>query len=392
MTTTVPDSTMDALTAAARNARAARGAPTDDPWAVEPDVPADPEADTPPPDDAEPQRGGQRRPQQQRGERPTHARQPYKLRTRKAVAGMDWPYVLLAGGEFSGKSYELAKLAGSGRFCRAWRIAIGENPEEYHEIADWDIVEHDGSVYEITSALQQIDAAVRVQPMIDGKPHLVVFDSGSQFWTMLSKIAEARSFKSDEAREALLRNPNATVRVEQQYWNAVNSMWQTVENLLRRMPAVCVMTARAKEVVQVINGRPDNDRPKKFKPAIQVEGPYATTLYVRLDREAVPQVMGARMTKGGIRPGIDDPITFDGRPHNGRPALSPELFSLEHLIFNVMKFDPANARPSTLVTPNTADPAEQQVAVPRPAPAGASEVAGQPVERGPVAPGPQRGQ
>lgn len=386
MTTTqqpTSPSTMDALTEAVRGTRAARGAPVpDDPWATEPTIPDDPEADgPPPPDDGDgPRRGAQRA---------ANARPPYKLRVRKAIVGMDWPYGLLAGGEFSGKSMELAKLAASGRFSRCWRLAIGENPDEYHEIADWDIVEHDGTAYEITCAVEQIDAAVRAQPLIDGKPQLVAVDSGSQLWTLLAEIAERRACKSDEARDALLRNPNADVQIGALQWNAVTKMWRHIENLLRKMPAVVVMTARAKDNVAIINGKPDSRAPRVFKPAIQNEAPYATTLYVRLDRELAPQVLGARMANGGVRPGIDEPIIFDGRQHGKRPA-QPE-FSLEHLIFNVMKFDPAKARTSGLVLPNAADPADQQVAAPRPTPADASEVAGRRQVRAEVAPGPRRG-
>lgn len=388
MTTTQP-TTMDALTEAVRGSRQARGAAPDDPWATEPPVPADPEADAPPPPDDEAGRPGQQQRRPQQRERATHSRAPYKLTTRKAVSGADWPYVLLAGGEFSGKTRAVCELAASGRFGRCWRLAIGENPDEYNEVADWDIVNHDGTMYEITAAIEQIDAEVRRQPLIDGKPQLVFVDSGSQLWELCSAIAERRACKTDEALEAFRRNPNADVQIGSLIWNAVTKMWRHIENLLRKMPAVVVMTARAKDNVAIVNGRPDSNLPKVFRPAIQNEGPYATTLYVRLDREMAPRVLGARMTYGGVIPGTDEPIIFDGKAHGNRKPMPP--FSLEHLIFGVMRFDPANARTSGLVLPNAADPAEQQVVEER-RPVEASEVAGQPPQRGAVAPGPRRGQ
>ncbi|TAK89352.1 MAG: hypothetical protein EPO06_11860 [Burkholderiaceae bacterium] len=291
-----------------------------------------------------PTSGEQPQPHRPRAARPQRPpRKAYTLETRKPLMGQAWPLILLAGGEYSGKSYAAAELAACGRWGKVWWLSIGEDPDQYAAlIPDYDIVNHDGSVYQIASAVDQIADAAEAAHNAGDKPHLVVVDSMSVLWGMLSEIAEARALGSIEARDELARDPYANIHVGQLHWNSVKKPWRHIVTRLVTMHAVVVCTARGGEITQVgDDGKPIPGASKVFKPEAEKYFPYMSTVYVRLDRLEPPMVLGARLAKGGVRPGRDEPLIFDGKPHGGRPAL-PD-FSLEWLIFSVLKFDPATA-------------------------------------------------
>lgn len=286
-------------------------------------------------------------------------RAAYQLRTRKPRTGCVWPLILLTGGEFSGKTTAVGIAAESGRFGRTWVLPFGEDADQIAEYApDAEIVEHDGTLYEFAAAVDQIAAEVNREPLVDGKPQLVFIDSGSVLWDLLSAIAEARARKTDEAAADLMRNPYASVNIGPLNWSAVNKMWQRIIRQLKSMQAVVVMTSRGKDGVVIdARGQIDNQAAragrKTYRVAVQSETPYEAHAFVKLDREEPPAILGVRVGKRGLRPGIDEPIICDGktRQRNGRPMTYPE-FSLEWLIFDLMRFDPAGARTAAIVDPN----------------------------------------
>lgn len=333
------------------------------------------------PDDQGQPQGGQRR----AARPPTRSDAPrYELRTRKPRGGQAWPFILLTGGEFAGKTTQVGLLAASGRFARTWVLPFGEDPDQYHEYdADAEVVEHDGTLYEFAAALEQIAAQVNAQPLIDGKPQLVVIDSGSPLWDLCSQIAEARARKSDEATADLMRNPYATVNIGPLNWAAVNKMWTRMIRTMKTMQAVVVMTSRAKDGV-VIDAGGNIDRfaakrgEKTYRVAVQSETPYEATAFVKLDRIDPPQVLGARVGRHGLRPGLDEPMVCDGKPRkrNGREMTFPE-FSLEWLLFTLLKFDPAAAYTPQVVDPNpTSDDQPTAAAAAEPGPMVADETPG----------------
>jgi hypothetical protein len=325
------------------------------------------------------------------------ARPTYKLRTRAPRTGCVWPFILLAGGEFSGKTTAVGIAAECGRFGRTWVLPFGEDPDQ---IAEYDpaavIVEHDGSLYEFAAAVDQVAAEINAAPLVDGKPQLVLIDSGSVLWDLFSLIAEARARKTDEAAAELMRNPYASVNIGPLNWSAVNKMWLRIIRQLKAMQAVVVMTARGKDGV-IIDARGQIDNvaarrgEKTFRVAVQSETPFEAHAFVKLDREDPPMVLGARVGKHGLRPGIDEPLICDGKPRqrNGKSVTYP-AFSIEWLVFDLLRFDPAGARVAQITDPRPALDAgaggEGPAQLPPP-PAGADEAPGQraPAETTPAA-------
>ena len=119
-------------------------------------------------------------------------------------------------------------------------------------------------------------------------------------------------------------------------WNDATSRHRKLMTILMTFPGIVVMTARGKEVASLdASGRPVEGT-KEYK----VEGhktlAYDASVWVRLSRERPPVIVGSRSVHAGIRPGVDQPQEAPG-------------FTLEWLIFDVLKCDPAKAHARDLV-------------------------------------------
>jgi hypothetical protein len=106
--------------------------------------------------------------------------------------------------------------------------------------------------------------------------------------------------------------------------------------LLMTFPGIALMTARGKEVAAMENGQP-----VEGKREYRVEGQKSlgsdASCWVRLDRESVPIVVGARSVHSGVRPGRDEPQPL------------PEDWTVEWLVFEALKCDPSKAHVRDLV-------------------------------------------
>ena len=112
------------------------------------------------------------------------------LKTRKPTGKPLWPILLIAGIEKSGKSYAAAAASASKLIGRTLWVPVGEDdPDELGGIdgARFEIVEHDGTYRGILSA---VDAAV-AELAKDDTPGLIVLDSGTRLWNLLSDEAQA---------------------------------------------------------------------------------------------------------------------------------------------------------------------------------------------------------
>lgn len=121
-------------------------------------------------------------------------------------------------------------------------------------------------------------------------------------------------------------------------WNDANSRHRKFMTALMTFPGIVVMTARGGEVAAVEGGKP-----VEGKKTYRVEGNktlgFDASCWVRLARDEKPVVVGARSVHTGVRPGIDPPKTL------------PDDWTLEWLIFDALKCDPATAHVRDLVVP-----------------------------------------
>lgn len=188
-----------------------------------------------------------------------------ELPTRKASGRPPWPIVLLAGRQKTGKTTQAADATNSPLVGRGIWLSAGEDdPEEYspeNGYPNLDIVRHDGTYRDL---LEKLAIAVE-QPMVDGKPNVIILDSGSRLWALLSDMAQEEANR----RWARRRNnqgkelPADGVSIGVDLWNLATSRWTNVLDLLRKHQGPSIVTARMENVSVMKNGEPTGEKQDK---------------------------------------------------------------------------------------------------------------------------------
>lgn len=224
----------------------------------------------------------------------TVASLPKQRTTRRPSGLVAWPMLLIAGWEKAGKSWSCAEASGSEFVGRTLWIGIGEDdPDEYANVpgADFEIVTHDGTYRDILAAVEWACS----QPDVDGKPTLVVVDSMTRLWDLLSDMAQdmanARAAKKNGGRS----NADDEADIHPDLWNIATSKWNHVMDALRGNRGPVLLTARLDDVMVVKNGRPTNDRVWKVK--AQKMLPYDVGGIVQLPERGKAFLTGVKTTK-----------------------------------------------------------------------------------------------
>ncbi|MYW67119.1 hypothetical protein GTY65_24065 [Streptomyces sp. SID8379] len=196
---------------------------------------------------------------------------PQRTRKSRKPTGLpNPPLVLITGQEKVGKSYEAAKGSGSDLIGKTYWIEVGGNEgtaDYYGRVpgADYEIVEHDGSYQDILDAIRWVNA----QPRIDGKPNMLVMDSVTSVWDMLSdEVAMfARNRAVIKANRNRSRVPAADepVVVDPDLWNRAKDRWGKVMWLLRRHQGPVLLLARTEVVTAFENDKPTRNTTRKVK-------------------------------------------------------------------------------------------------------------------------------
>lgn len=269
----------------------------------------------------------------------------YKLTTRTPTGRVPWPLILIEGAELAGKSWSCAELSASDRVGQSYWIDIGEGAaDEYGAVpgARYEVVEHDGTFGQILAAVEAIKAEAQKAADAGKPPFVLVIDSMTAEWEMLKGIADAKA-RQRLARKGKTIAADAEPQISMDLWNEANSRHRKLMTNLMTFPGIVVMTARGKEVAALdSNGRPIEGS-KEYKVEGQKNLAFDATVWIRVSRDHPPMVVGARSVHAGIRPGVD-------RPH---PA--PGL-TLEKVVFDVLKCDPAETTVRELAPMQTTEP------------------------------------
>lgn len=251
------------------------------------------------------------------------------LNTRKPTGRVPYPLILIEGGEKSGKSWASAVLSASDKVGQTYWIDLGEGAaDEYGAIpgARYLVVEHDGSWHQIYNAVKEIREEARRAADAGEPPAVLVIDSMTAEWDLLKGWAQARAKSRRKGNVA----DDAEVPVSMDLWNDANSRHRQLMTQLMTFPGIVVMTARGKEVAAMDdNGRPIANT-KEYKVEGQKNLAFDATVWVRMVRGGAPLIVGARSVHAGIKPADDE------------PRRAPN-FSLEWLVFDVLKCEPATA-------------------------------------------------
>jgi len=260
------------------------------------------------------------------------------LKTRKPSCIVPWPLVLVEGPEKSGKTWAALEFSGSDRIGAAYALDLGEGSlDEYGSIpgANYDILEHDGTWADIMDRVLAVREEGQKAMTAGDKPVLLVIDSMTAEWEMHKDWIGGRARMSHAGKRTLQRDPNAEVKPTMNLWNDANDRHARLMRVLMTFPGIVVMTARGKQVSQL----DDKGQPIPGSKEHKVEGQksigYDSSAWVRLSRDESPIVVGLRSVHAGIQPGVD----------KAKPAPN---FSLEWLVFDALKCDPATAQPRQL--------------------------------------------
>lgn len=181
------------------------------------------------------------------------------LQTRKPTGKPAWPITVLAGREGTGKTWSALVASASKLVGRTFVVTIDEDdPDEYGAIpgADFDIALHDGTSKGIINTLNEINA----EPEVDGKPTLLVVDSGSRFWELLSANAQK---KANSKKQNATRTEDSPISVE--LWNQAANEWRQFYDALRRHKGPVILTARLEQVVVMQGKNPTTEREWKIQ-------------------------------------------------------------------------------------------------------------------------------
>jgi hypothetical protein len=183
------------------------------------------------------------------------------LQTRQPTGWPPWPILLIAGVEKSGKSYASAAASASDLVNRTLWFGIGEDdPDELGALegARFEIVVQDGTYRGLINTLTE---AVRLDnPNV--KPNLLVLDSGTRLWQLLSDMAQVEANRRWKNRDANKSKPipEDGISINMDLWNIAKQRWQHVLDLLREHQGPSIITARLEETTVM-----DGDKPTKDK-------------------------------------------------------------------------------------------------------------------------------
>jgi hypothetical protein len=255
------------------------------------------------------------------------------LKTRKPTGAVPWPLILVEGEEKAGKTWSCAALTASPRVGRCFWIDLAEGAaDEYGAIpgADYEVVEHDGSFAALLANVAEIRDLAAKALKGGEKPVVLIIDTMTDEWDLLKDWASDRAKSSKANRARLAKDPNAEITVSGNYWNDANSRHRKLMRLLKTFPGIVLMTSHGKPVAVIgADGQPVEGK-KEHKVEAQKSLGADASCWIRLYRAEPGVIVGGRSVHLQFRPGeAPRPLARD--------------WTLEGIIFNALKCDPATA-------------------------------------------------
>lgn len=260
-----------------------------------------------------------------------------QLKTHRPTGQAPWPLILVTGEPGAGKSWELAEFSGSPRIGRFFWLDLGEGRvEEYGQVpgANYEVLEHNGTYVEIIGQIEAVHAEAQRASAAGEPPVVLGVDSMTAEWAMLSEWTDRRARRQKGNLAKLKVDPDAEIDITSNLWNDANNRHNRIIHLFKTFPGIVVMIASEKEVTIMDRaGNPTKD--KEWKPEGHKFLARDCSVWVRFFRESAPQIIKAVSVHYGVL------------PWKTKPKKMTAEFSLDWLVFDMLKCDPAatQARP-----------------------------------------------
>lgn len=285
------------------------------------------------------------------------------IRSKKATGKVSHPFILLEGEEGAGKTWELVTLSRSKRVGQTYILEIGETRvNEYGAIpgANVEVITHDGSYAQILEQVLAVKAEAARAHAAGEPPVVLGIDSFTFLWSGLKDWVTERARGSNSNQRKLAADPAAEIDIGRHLWNDAGSRYNRISNQLLTFPGIVVVTARGKWVSQTDprNGQPYRDGRKEYSVECHRSLPYAVGTWLRLTRGEAPLVVACKSVHLGVKYERDT----DGSEPNAQQVKVPRGADfLDHLIFDVIKYLPAEADADQLrvFTPGELDESER---------------------------------
>lgn len=193
-----------------------------------------------------------------------------EFKTRKPSGRASFPLMLLSGQEGTGKTWAAVEATAMESVDRAFFIEVGESQADAYGAvpgADYEIIEHDGTIRNIREALQWATA----QKPAEGKFNLLIIDSMTQVWQLIKDNAQQEANR--RARRKGKSVPDEGVTVGQDLWVQAKDVWNGILNQCRRFPGPVLMTSRL-ELVTTVDDKGNPTREKHWKIQAEKGFPY----------------------------------------------------------------------------------------------------------------------
>jgi hypothetical protein len=299
------------------------------------------------------------------------------IRSRKADGAVANPVVLLEGEEGAGKTTELVKLSRSPRVGQLYGIEIGETRlNEYGGLlpgADVEIIDHDGSYIQILDQIIAVKAEAQRAKDAGEPPVVLGIDSFTFLWNGLKDWVNWRARQSNANKTILAKDPAAEITIGRHLWNDADTRYYRIQNNLLTFPGIVIVTARGKWVsaTDPRTGHPFKDGRKDYSVECNKALPHAAGTWVRLTRDGDPQLVACKSGHMGVK---YEKGLRGGEVNTEDLQVPRNVDLLEHLIFEMLRYDPAKADTDQLRVfsagglmdeERAADPEEAQQAAPR---------------------------
>lgn len=263
-----------------------------------------------------------------------------QLKTRRPTGRVPWPLILIEGGEKSGKSWACAQLSTSDRIGQMYWIDLGEGAaDEYGAIpgASYLVVEHDGTWANIQASVDAVKAAAQAAADAGAAPVVLVIDSMTAEWDLLKDWASDKTRQRHNAKARKFGKPqlgpDEEPKISMDLWNEAGARHRKLMTTLMTFPGIVLLTARGKDVAALDDKGAPIPNAREYK----VEGHktlgFDVSCWIRLDRSQPGHVIGVRSVHVGVRPGYDDPVQLAAD------------WTLEQIVFDTLRCEPANAQP-----------------------------------------------